>query len=202
MKYISIVFLLVGPVSCSIQNQSADLIIHGGKIYTVEDNNPIVEAVAVKGDKIIFAGAEKEAEKFKNEKTQLIDLQGKTMTPGFIEGHGHLFGLGFNELTLNLADVKSYEALVDKVKEAVTKAKPGDWIVGRGWHQDKWDTKPKKLIKGFQTHELLSAASPDNPVFLIHASGHAAFANAKAMQIACVNQLSKEQVKTELFGWW
>ncbi len=195
MKYTSFLFLLVGLISCSTQNPQADLIIHGGKIYSVNDSNPIVEAVAVKGDKIIFAGTEKEAERFNNEKTLVIDLQGKTMTPGFIEGHGHLFGLGFNELTLNLADVKSYEELVSKVKDAVTKAKPGDWIVGRGWHQDKWDTKPKKLIKGFQTHELLSAASPDNPVFLTHASGHAAFANAKAMQIAGVNQLSKEQVQ-------
>ncbi len=117
------------------------------------------------------------------------------MTPGFIEGHGHLFGLGYNELTLNLADIKSYDELVSKVKEAVTKAKPGDWIIGRGWHQDKWDTKPKKMIKGFQTHEALSAVSPDNPVFLTHASGHASFANAKAMQIAGVNQLSKEQLQ-------
>ena len=202
MKCIVLLFFFVGLFSCAEQSPQADLIIHGGKIYTVEDNNPIVEAVAVKEGKIIFTGTENEVEKFRTEKTEIIDLQGKTMTPGFIEGHGHLFGLGFSELTVNLADVKSYEELVDKVKEAVTKAKPGDWIVGRGWHQDKWDAKPKKMIKGFQTHELLSASSPDNPVFLTHASGHAAFANAKAMQIAGVNQLlSKEQLQqTSLEG--
>src|SRR5258705_10012189 len=195
MKYILYFLLFTGVFSCSRQNTQADLIISGGKIYTADDTMPMVEAVAVKDGKIIFVGTEKEAEKFKNEKTTLIDLQGKTMTPGFIEGHGHLFGLGFNELTLNLADIKSYDELVNKVKEAVTKAKPGDWIIGRGWHQDKWDTKPKKMIKGFQTHEALSAVSPDNPVFLTHASGHASFANAKAMQIAGVNQLSKEQLQ-------
>jgi len=195
MKYISLSLLSLLLISCSDKNPSADLIIRGGKIYTVDDNNPTVEAVVVKGDKILFAGTEKDAEKFKNEKTQVIDLQGKTMTPGLIEGHGHLFGLGFNELTLNLADVKSYEDLVDRVKDAVTKVKPGDWIIGRGWHQDRWDTKPKKLIKGFQTHELLSAVSPNNPVYLTHASGHASFANEKAMQIAGVNQLSKEQLQ-------
>jgi len=195
MKHFFYFAFVIVLFACSKQNPQADLIIYGGEIYTVDDSNPIVEAVAVKDDKIIFIGTKDEAEKLKNEKTQSIDLQGKTMTPGFIEGHGHLFGLGFNELTLNLADVKTYEELVERVKDATTKVKPGDWIIGRGWHQDKWDTKPKKLIKGFQTHELLSAASPDNPVFLTHASGHAAFVNAKAMQIAGVNQLSKEQLQ-------
>src|SRR5258708_535640 len=106
-KYFFIFFSFV-LLACSKNEESADLIIKGGKIYTDEDNQPTVEAVAVKEDKIIFIGTAKEAEKFKNENTQLIDLQGKTMTPGLIEGHGHLFGLGFTELTVNLTDVKSY----------------------------------------------------------------------------------------------
>jgi predicted amidohydrolase YtcJ len=195
MKYFNCFLLFVGLFACTEKNTPADLIIRGGKIYTSDDNMPTVEAVAVKDDKIIFAGSGKEVEGFKNENTRVLDLHGKTMTPGFIEGHGHLFGLGFNELALNLADIKSYDELVSKVKEAVAKVKPGDWIIGRGWHQDKWDVKPKKMVKGFQTHEALSAVSRDNPVFLTHASGHAAFANAKAMQIAGVNQLSKERQK-------
>jgi hypothetical protein len=128
----------------------------------------------------------------------VIDLQGKTMTPGFIEGHGHFMGLGYNEMNLDLMNVKSYEEMVDKVRDAVAKAQPGQWILGRGWHQDKWTKKPEKMIKGFQTHELLSAVSPNNPVFLKHASGHAGFANAKAMQLAGVNQLSKEKVNSEV----
>src|SRR6185436_8012532 len=111
------------------------------------------------------------AQKFKGDQTQEIDLLGKTMTPGFIEGHGHLMGLGYSELNLDLMYVKSYEELVAKVKEAVGKVPPGQWIIGRGWHQDKWTTKPTKVIKGFQTHELLSEVSPNNPVFLTHASG-------------------------------
>ncbi|HEV8515802.1 MAG TPA: amidohydrolase [Cyclobacteriaceae bacterium] len=189
------IFFSFALLACSKNEKPADLIIQGGKIYTGEESQTTVEAVAVLGNKIIFVGTAKDAEKFKNENTQLIDLHGKTMTPGLIEGHGHLFGLGFTELTVNLADVKSYGELVAKMKEATTKVKPGEWIIGRGWHQDKWDTKPKKLIKGFQTHELLSEATPDNPVFLSHASGHAAFANKKAMEIAGVNQLSKEQLK-------
>jgi hypothetical protein len=115
------------------------------------------------------------------------------MIPGFIEGHGHIMGVGYNEMELDLMAVKSYDELVDKVREAAAKAKPGEWILGRGWHQDKWDQRPERMVKGFQTHHLLSEASPDNPVFLSHASGHAALANAKAMEIAGVNQLSVEQ---------
>jgi len=194
MKNQLFIFLSVLLLACT-GTPKADLIIRGGKIYTVDNSSPLVAAVAVRGEKIIFAGSEKEIENFIGEKTKIVDLQGKTMTPGFIEGHGHLLGLGFSELTLNLENVKNYEELVGKVKEAVSKVQPGEWIIGRGWHQEKWDSKPVKIIKGFQTHELLSAVSPNNPVFLTHASGHAGFANAKAMQIAGLNQLSKEQLQ-------
>lgn len=184
--------------SCSEKKTPADLIISGGKIYTMNPGQPEVEAVAVSGTKIIFAGSQKEAMEYKGDNTQLTDLQGKTMTPGLIEGHGHIMGLGYGELNLNLSDVKSYDELVAKVKEAVAKAQPGQWIVGRGWHQDKWDKKPSKMFKGFQTHHQLSEISPDNPVFLRHASGHAGFANAKAMQLAGVNQLSLEKLEKDL----
>jgi predicted amidohydrolase YtcJ len=188
------VLLLVG---CSRQ-QPADMVINGGTIYTMEASSPTVEAVAVRGDKIVFAGSSADAQELIGDETQVIDLAGKTMTPGLIEGHGHIMGLGYNELNLNLDAVKSYEELVAKVKEAVAKSQPGQWIVGRGWHQDKWDIKPDRMIKGFQTHQLLSDVSPDNPVFLSHGSGHAGFANAKAMQIAGVNQLSLEKLEKDL----
>ncbi|NJN41408.1 MAG: amidohydrolase [Flammeovirgaceae bacterium] len=198
-KYIFLALLLIG-IACSEKTDPADLIISGGPIYTADMTNPLVEAVAVENDKIVFAGAWKDAEKYKGENTEMIDLGGKTMTPGFIESHGHIMGLGYNELSLDLMYVKSYEELVEKVSEAVSKAQPGQWITGRGWHQDKWDTKPERTVKGFQTHHLLSSVSPNNPVFLRHASGHAAFANAKAMQIAGVNQLSIEQMDRDLHG--
>lgn len=191
---ISLLLLLALVSSCSRQ-QPADIIFTGGVIYTVNDQQPVVEAVAVKGNKILALGTAEEMEKFKGEKTQVVDLQGKTMTPGFIEGHAHIMGVGYNELNLDLMNVKSYEEMVDKVREAVAKAQPGQWILGRGWHQEKWDVKPDKMVKGFQTHKLLSEASPNNPVFLRHASGHAAIANAKAMEIAGVNQLSVESLK-------
>ena len=189
---------LIIAIGCQSKKTPADLIIKGGTIYTMDDRNSIVEAVAVKADTILFVGTFVEADKYRNENTKVIDLAGATMTPGFIESHGHIMGLGYNELNLDLMSIKNYDELVEKVKEAVAKAQPGQWILGRGWHQDKWDTKPEKIVKGFQTHDKLSEVSPNNPVFLRHASGHAGFANAKAMQIAGVNQLSVETLESNL----
>lgn len=191
------ILTVVGALSCS-RLPEADMVILGGKIYTVTDSQPVVEAVAVINGKIEFAGAEKQAREYIGEKTQVIDLKGKVMTPGFIEGHGHIMGVGYNELNLDLASVKNYKELVERVREAAAKAQPGQWILGRGWHQDKWDEKPEVVVKGFQTHKLLSEASPNNPVFLRHASGHAAMANAKAMELAGVNPLSLEKLQQNL----
>lgn len=177
--------------------KSASLVVKGGKIYTVNNGNEVAEAIAVDENKIVFVGSEADVREHIGDNTEVIDLAGKILTPGFIEGHGHLMGVGYNELNLNLADVKSYEEMIERVKEAASKSAPGEWILGRGWHQDKWDMKPDVTVKGFPVHKALSEVSPDNPVFLRHASGHAAFANAKAMEMSGVNTLSKEKFKNE-----
>ncbi len=181
--------------SCSSPTkEAATLLIYGGPIYTVDSTQTTVEAVATKDNIILFAGSLTEAELYKDDKTQIIDLEGKTMTPGLIEGHGHFMGLGYNELNLDLMNTKSYQEIVDAVAEKVKTTPPGEWIVGRGWHQSKWTTMPEEMVKGFQTHDLLSSVSPDNPVYLSHASGHAGFANAKAMEIAGLQLLPKEGI--------
>ena len=183
--------------SCSNSNKEfATMIIHGGTIYTVDSTQTTVEAVATQNNRILFAGSLVEAETYKNEQTQLINLKGKTMTPGLIEGHGHFMGLGYNELRLDLMNTRSYQDIIDAVAERVKTAKPGEWIIGRGWHQSKWDSMPSDLVKGFQTHHRLSDVSPDNPVYLRHASGHAGFANAKAMEISGLYILKQEGIKT------
>lgn len=185
--------LFVTLLSCS-GRKPADLVITGGTIYTMDTSQRVVEAVVVNADTIVFAGSSQAAREWIGEETKVIDLQGKTMIPGFIEGHGHFMGVGYNELDLDLSGVKSFEEIVERVRAAASKAKPGEWILGRGWHQDKWDTKPADMVKGYPSHAQLSAVSPDNPVFLSHASGHMSLANAKAMEIAGVNQLSKENL--------
>lgn len=187
MKTKFILFLLLAFTACqSSKLDSADLIIFGGQIYTMEEDMPVAQAVVIKDDKIIFVGDKERAFEFKGNDTELLDLKSKMMTPGFIEGHGHFMGLGYSELNLDLTKANNFNDIINQVAEAVKAAKPGEWILGRGWHQSKWNELPDVVEKGFQTHELLSAASPNNPVFLIHASGHAGFANANAMELAGV----------------
>jgi len=180
--------------SCSSKKaEPADLVFTNGIVYTVDEANPTAEAVAVKNGLILAVGTTAEISEHIGDQTEVIDLQGKTMTPGLIESHAHLMGIGYNKLELDLMYVKTYDELVEKVAEAVAKAKPGDWITGRGWHQDKWIEKPEKMVKGFQTNDKLNEVSADNPVYLSHASGHASFTNAKALELAGISNLKGER---------
>lgn len=185
--------------ACSAKN-SADLILKGGPIYTNNPEKPTVEAVVVSGDTIMFAGTISEALTYQGKQTKVIDLKGKMMTPGLIEGHGHIMGLGYNEMNLDLMGIKNFDAIVEEVRKKVSASKPGEWIVGRGWHQDKWDSRPSKMIKGFPTHDLITAAAPDNPVVLKHASGHNILVNLKAMQMAGINATATEKIDVPVGG--
>ncbi|EPR68211.1 Amidohydrolase family protein [Cyclobacterium qasimii M12-11B] len=180
-------------MACTVtNNEKATLVFKGGKIYTLQPDNPQVEAIAVRDSVIIFAGFEKDLAEFIGPETQQIDLKNKIITPGWIEGHGHFMGLGYSELNLDLSDTKSYAEIVEKVKVAVAKTTAGNWIIGRGWHQSKWTSQPQEIIDGFPIHQAMTAFSPDHPVVLFHASGHALFANAKAMEIAGIGPLNQE----------
>tara|TARA_B100000929_G_scaffold27625_2_gene20413 strand:+ start:3814 stop:5523 length:1710 start_codon:yes stop_codon:yes gene_type:complete len=181
LRVLFILFIFIG-----CESNKADLIIENGIIYTMDDFNPIAESVAVRSGKIIGVGSNYYIQSFIGNNTKVLDLKGATMVPGLIEGHGHFMGLGYAKMRLDLSTVSSYDELVDMVSGAVAEANPGEWILGRGWHQSKWEPVPIPLVKGFQTHDKLSAISPNNPVWLTHASGHAAFGNAKAMELAGV----------------
>jgi hypothetical protein len=165
-------------------SEKADLVVHNGTVYTVDPKMPVAQAVAVADGRIVFVGDDEGARKWIGDGTQLLDLKGKIMTPGFIEGHGHILAFGNARMRIDLSGAKNYRELVGLVAEAVKGARKGEWILGAGWHQSKWDEPPEPMVKGFQTHELLSRVSPDHPVYLSHASGHAGFANARAMEIA------------------
>lgn len=179
-------FLFLFFISC--ESQKADMIIHNGMIYTMNDLNPTAEAVAVSSGKIIALGKYTDLDPLITPRTKIINLRGATMTPGIIEGHGHFYGLGLAKMQLDLSKTESYQDLIDMVSDAVENSKPGEWILGRGWHQSKWSDDKSDFVKGFQTHERLSEISPNNPVWLKHASGHAGFANQKAMDIAGINK--------------
>lgn len=196
-----LLFLAIFAWACkSGPENPADQVFINGIVYTVDEANPKAEAVAVKDGLILAVGSTEEIQAYVGESTEVIDLQGKTMTPGFIESHAHLMGIGYNKLEIDLMYVKTYDELIEKIAEAAAKAQPGDWITGRGWHQDKWLQMPDKTVKGFQTHDPLSAVTPNNPVYLAHASGHASFVNKKAMELAGITPLRSEKPTQEVEG--
>ena len=180
--------LLVALSVAALQAQPADLVIRNGKIVTMESSVPEVQALAARGGKIVAVGTNQQVLAYIGSSTKVIDLSGRLAVPGFIEGHGHFTSLGASKMSLNLRDVKNWDQIVAMVAAAAREAKPGTWIIGRGWHQAKWDPPPSPNVQGFPLHEALSKVSPNNPVWLTHASGHAGFANAEAMRLAGVDK--------------
>jgi predicted amidohydrolase YtcJ len=166
----------------------ADLVITNGRVVTVDDATPEAQAVAVTGDRITALGSAADIKGYVGPNTKVVDVKGQLVMPGFTEGHGHFTGVGESQLQLNLMKVTSWDEIVAMVAEAAKTAKPGQWIRGRGWHQEKWTSRPNPNVEGFPTHASLDRVSPDNPVVLTHASGHASFANAKAMELSGVTR--------------
>lgn len=164
------------------------MVMVNGNFYTVNADQPRAEAVAVKDGRIMQVGTTAEIEKLKGEDTEIMDLKGQFAMPGLIEGHGHFSGLGQSMLNLNFLRSASWDEIVEMVAEAAKNAKPGEWITGRGWHQEKWLQPLERDVLGYPYHDKLSAVSPNNPVLLGHASGHGLFANAKAMELAGVSK--------------
>ena len=153
-------------LSLGAYSQSATLVITNATVYTVNKNQPTAEAVAMLGDKIVFVGSNNDIKKYIGSETQVIDAKGMFLMPGLIEGHGHIHGLGASLINLNLMKAKNWDEIVAMVGEAAKKAKPGDWIIGRGWHQEKWDHAPAKNYLGYPYYQELDKVSPNNPVLL------------------------------------
>lgn len=165
--------------------EPADLILANGKIVTVDEHFPAAGWLAVRGGRIEALGSEPKAfQRYVGDGTEIIDLGGALTIPGIIESHGHFTSLGESKTILDLTKARSWDDIVALVAEAAKSAKPGQWILGRGWHQDKWDRVPEPNIEGLPFHDALSKVTPQNPVLLEHASGHSSLANAKAMELS------------------
>ena len=176
----------------------ADLVLRGGHIVTLDDTVPAAEALAARAGRIVAVGTSDEIAPFIGPATEVVELNGAFAMPGFIEGHGHFAGIGENRLTLDLAATASWDEIVQLVAQAVTNARPGEWIAGRGWHQEKWTSVPQPNVEGFPVHDALDKVSPDNPVVLTHASGHASFANAKAMALSGITRMTANPIGGEI----
>ena len=188
-KPIPLFFLFIGLLnflSCN-RFEKADLLITNASIYTVNSEKPQAEAIAVLGDKIIQVASKTLTEKLIGENTKVIDAKGNFVMPGFIEGHAHFSNMGKAALNINFLKSKNWKEIVQQVADKTKEVKPGEWIEGRGWHQEKWNEALDKQKHGYPFHDDLSSVSPDNPTILFHASGHSLFANAKAMEAAGIN---------------
>ena len=182
-----LVLIVLGLILLSVspahrQVATADLLFKNGNVYTANEQLPTAQAIAVKGDRIVFVGSNADAQKFAGKDTKVIDLQGKTVLPGFTDAHQHLSGVGFREMTLNLEGSTSLEDLLAKLKARVDQAKPGEWVTGRGWIETHWQPPV------FPTRWDLDKVSPNNPVILGRADGHGAVANSAALKIAGVDK--------------
>lgn len=177
------ILALVGIINMSCSNQKqADLVIIGGKVATVDADFAIVEAVAIQDDKIIFVGTNEDAKKYIGNETKVIELNGELVLPGLIDSHGHLTGYGKSLEYIDLVGTKSYQEVLDLVREKEKIVESGEWIRGRGWDQNDWN------IKEFPQHQTLSDVTPINPVILSRIDGHAILVNQKAMDIAGIDK--------------
>ena len=164
----------------------ADLIVTNARIYTVDQSHPFVSALAVRDERVQFVGSLSEAMLLRGPNTRVIDAAGRTIIPGMVDAHAHLFELGTFLHNIDLRDTRSYDEIVARVAAAAKNVPAGRWISGRAWDQNKWgDTR-------FPTHEALSRATPNNPVVLTRVDGHAMLANAAAMRAAGVSATTKD----------
>ena len=177
-RLVSSLFLLILSISSMAECIFADLILATGTVYTGNKNQPTAKTIAIKDsvivdvsnnffDKDLFCGTPK-----------IIDLTGQYIFPGFVDAHGHLKGIGYRELTLNLQGINSLNETLEAVKKYILTKESGEWIVGRGWIDKIW---PEKR---FPTKQDLDIFSPENPVVLERADGHAIVANSMALDLA------------------
>jgi len=168
------------------------MVLTNGTVVTVDPDIPAAEAIAVVGDRIAAVGSSDEIARYVGPETEVIDLEGRLTIPAFIEGHGHYTSLGQSMMVLDLTTAANWDEIVAMVADAARDAAPGEWILGRGWHQEKWDRVPRPSVEGLPLNTGLNRAAPQNPVFLTHASGHASFANALALELAGVDRSTSD----------
>lgn len=186
-----VIFILLSILLFSIapsppKTDPADLVFINGNVYTVSDKQPQAQAIAVKGDRILFVGSNAAVKKYEGPKTRVVDLHGATVVPGMTDAHYHFIGVGQREMNLNLEGTTSLEDFLAKVKARVDHAKPGEWVTGRGWIETFW--KPPV----FPTRWDLDKVAPNNPVFLSRADGHGAVANSAALKLGNINKETKD----------
>jgi predicted amidohydrolase YtcJ len=196
MKLAAVVLLLYSVAMPQAPSKSetpkADQIFLHGNIYTgVKNSSSFVQveraqAIAVRGDRILAVGTDADISKLKGPDTQVVDLQGHFVMPGFNDAHVHLAMSGFQKFEVNLDGVKSLDEFRERIKARANTAAAGEWLVGRGWDETLWP------VKTTPTRWDVDAVSGDHPVYLDRVDGHIAVANTKALQLAGISVASRD----------
>lgn len=178
-------WLVLGLLAVGCRPQPAELVVVGGRIATMDPARPFATGVACRGGRLVAVGDEAEIRRLVGDGTEVVELApGQLAVPGLIDDHAHFLSVGRARLQLDLAGMASWDEVVSAVAAEAARRQPGEWILGRGWHQDKWRRPPARQVAGMPVNDQLSAASPANPVLLTHASGHASIANRRALELA------------------
>lgn len=162
------------------------LLLTNANIYTADAAKPRAEALVARDGRILFVGSALEARALVTPGTAVIDAGGKTVLPGLIDAHAHLLNLGVLLATVNLRGTPSLDSVVRLVAAQARSTPAGTWIRGRGWDQNLWGDGT------FPTHESLSRATPDHPVYLRRVDGHAIFVNQVALERAGITRSTKD----------
>lgn len=185
-----------GPILCcftllfcrsplSADTASADLLLLNARVLTMNEKQPFAQAIAIQGDRIVWVGSTAEATRLYPKPARTMDLHGASVLPGIIDAHTHLMNLGESLVRLNLKDISTEKEIIERVRQRAASAAPGEWILGWGWDEGKW-------ASNYPTNRALSAAAPNNPVFLVGLHTFAAWANQRALELAGVHKDTKD----------
>ena len=183
-SWIWVVFYLL--LSCST-TQKADLVLLNGNIITVDDSRPQAQALAIRGQSFLAVGSNEEIAQFRGPTTEVIDLQGKTVVPGLIDGHLHFARLGADVSNIvELDDTRSLTEALALIERRVARLAPGEWLTGRGWHMANWGTD------AWPTATELDRVAPNNPLSFVGMHSHASWLNSQALKAAGITRDRKD----------
>ncbi len=157
----------------------ADSVFRNGRVYTVDADFSVASALAIRGDRFVCVGSDENVGRHIGGRTEVVDLQGRTVLPGLINSHLHFLGIGLSLMQLD-ASFKPKQDILNDVADASRGCMPGEWVKGWGWSQVRWDPAV------FPTRQELDSVSPDVPVILYRVCGHAAWVNSRALDLAGV----------------
>ncbi|MCC7053841.1 MAG: amidohydrolase [Gemmatimonadaceae bacterium] len=172
--------------ACATHRPPADLLLINANVHTLDAGRPRAEAIAIRGDRIVFVGSSTDARALQGSATVVRDLAGATVVPGLADAHYHLGGVGEREMTLNLEGTDTKAAFLARVQERVAQTPAGEWVIGSGWIETFW------VPQAFPTRQDLDRIAPDHPVVLTRADGHASVLNSKALAVAQVTRTTPD----------